>query len=340
MQENSLHIDYELIGKYLSGDATEDEINMVETWRSKSASNEQEFEQLVLIWEESKPWYDAESPDVDINAAWDNVKKNIDRPKSDSQIKEPGFTIIKPLLYYGSRIAAVIILGFMIYSIYNSQFGVPEQKEFVAVNSVQETRLADDTRITLNENSKLSYPEKFINKKREVELTGEAFFEVKREEKKPFVIHVEKAQIEVLGTSFNVRALAEENDISVTVQEGKVKLADEEDIAFVILEPNEKGILNKETGNIEKYSRTDGSDMFWKTKTLIFRETRLETVFKTLERVFEIEITVDKEDILRCELTGKFQDVSIDEILENIALNFNLTILKENNTFKIEGDGC
>ena len=340
MRENNEHIDFDLISKYLSGEASLEEIDAIDEWRESKAENQLEFDRMVVIWEEAQPWSKKDLAAVNTDAAWLSLHNRI-----RSQDSEPGTTAepsenVRSLFYYVARIAAVLIIGFVVYGIYKLQFDEPDQKELIAANTVIETKLSDETRITLNENSKITYPEKFREKTREVALNGEAFFEVKSEEEKPFIIHVEKAQIQVMGTSFNVRAMQEERDISVTVQEGKVRLADEEDIAFVVLGPNEKGILDKETGNIEKYSKMDGSEMFWKTKTLIFRDTRLETVFETLERVYEIDIDVSENKIFNCELTAKFQDVSIEEILDNIALNFNLTIIKEDQTFKIEGDGC
>jgi ferric-dicitrate binding protein FerR (iron transport regulator) len=146
--------------------------------------------------------------------------------------------------------------------------------------------------------------------------------------------------IEVLGTSFNVRALENETEVTVTVQKGKVMLADKEDIAYVVLEPHEKGILNRETGHIEKYFSPDESEMFWKTRTLIFRDTPLSSVFKTLEKVYEVKIIILNEAVKTCLLTAKFQDQNIDEILANIAINFGFTVQKKESSFVISGEGC
>jgi ferric-dicitrate binding protein FerR (iron transport regulator) len=117
-------------------------------------------------------------------------------------------------------------------------------------------------------------------------------------------------------------------------------LSDEEDVAYVILERNEKGILNRETGHIEKYEKAKGNEMFWKSRTLMFRDTELSAVFITLERLYEKKITIKNDKILSCVLTGKFEDMDLEEILDKIAISFNLTVLKNNDTFEISGDGC
>ena len=72
----------------------------------------------------------------------------------------------------------------------------------------------------------------------------------------------------------------------------------------------------------------------------MFRDTELATVFDTLEKLYDIEITTENKDILSCMLTAKFQDMNIEEILDKIAINFSLTIEKNDNTFEISGDGC
>ena len=151
---------------------------------------------------------------------------------------------------------------------------------------------------------------------------------------------VPDAVIEVLGTSFNVRALESENEVTVTVQDGKVMLSDQDDIAYVQLEKNEKGVLNRETGHIEKYISTDESELFWKNRTLIFRDTRLSSVFETLEKLYRVRIKVNSEAIGDCLLSAKFQDQEIQEILTNIAINFNLEVIEKDNACEISGEGC
>jgi ferric-dicitrate binding protein FerR (iron transport regulator) len=368
MKDEENHIDYDLLGKYLSGDANDEEVKIIEAWKASSQDNNAEFQRLAKLWMEAESLIGIKPAPVDTDAAWENLHGRLfgeedisetgpEQPKTDTQplhkeIKtgsEEKETIDKPALkepktrslyFYATRVAAVVVMGFIIYAIFFMGGGIPDQVEVIAENSVTVTDLPDDSKITLNENSKITYPEKFKEKERKVELSGEAFFEVKPSEKKPFVVHAHNAVVKVLGTTFNVRAIESESEVSVTVEEGKVRLSDEEDVVFVLLERNEKGVFNRDTGHIEKYERAEGSEMFWRSRTIMFRDTKLSTVFSTLERLYEAEIIIKNEDILSCKLSGKFQDENIDEILDRIAVIFNLTILKNNNTFEISGDGC
>jgi ferric-dicitrate binding protein FerR (iron transport regulator) len=368
MNDEGKHIDYDLIGKYLSGEISSGEAKKLETWRDASKENSAEFERIKKLWIEAESMTGLTPAPVNTDAAWDLLHGRLfgeeDKTKTDtsqkaletdSKDKEPVVspeekdksaepvverTTIRSLYYYASRIAAVLIVGIIVYAIFFMGGGEPEQIEVITDNTIKVTDLPDDSRITLNENSKITYPEKFKAKERAVELQGEAFFEVKPAEEKPFVILAHNALVRVLGTSFNVRAVEEESEVTVTVEEGKVRLSDLDDVVFVDLERNEKGIFYRESGHIEKYEKAEGGEMFWRSRTLMFRNTELSMVFKTLERLFETEIIIKNEKILSCKLNSKYQDLDIDDILDRIAETFNLTIQKNNNTFEISGDGC
>jgi ferric-dicitrate binding protein FerR (iron transport regulator) len=366
MKDEEQHIDYDLLGKYLSGESSAEEAREVETWKTSSKANQDEFDRLARLWREADSLIGHTPAPVNLDAAWDNLQGRIfgdeeipgrsiteeiaDTAKEDIYAEKAGEealtrTIgreskVRDLYYYGSRIAAVLVVGFLIYSVFFMSGGEPDQVEVYADNKITITDLPDESKVTLNEKTKITFPEKFESEERAVELSGEAFFEVERDEDKPFLVHAHNAVVRVLGTSFNVRAVEEETEISVTVEEGKVRLSDEEDIAFVILEKNEKGIFNRDTGHIEKYEKSEGGEMFWRSRTVMFRDTELSIVFETLEKLYDTEILTKNKDILSCMLSAKFQDMNIEEILDKIAINFNLTIEKNDSTFEISGDGC
>jgi ferric-dicitrate binding protein FerR (iron transport regulator) len=335
MKDEEQHIDYDLLGKYLSGECTEEEARSVEAWRSSSKTNQDEFDRLTrdeVVTDKS-----------DIEEKLGVAEEDISTQEGETEIPirtSGGETKVRQLSYYLSRIAAVLVVGFLVYAVFFMSGGDSEQVVVLAENDITITDLPDDTKVTLNENTKITYPEKFKSEERAVELTGEAYFEVERDEEKPFVVRAHNAVVRVLGTSFNIRALEEETEVSVTVEEGKVRLSDEEDVAFVVLGKNEKGIFNRSTGHIEKYEKSEGDEMFWRSRTVMFRDTELSTVFEILEKLYDTEILAKNEDILLCMLSAKFQDMNIEEILDKIAINFNLTIEKNKNTFEISGDGC
>ncbi len=343
MKEAKNDIDFTLIGKYLDGETSASEKKQVDDWINRSEDNRTEFTRIKNLWDQAESMMLESKAPVNTDAAWERFQSRISGA-DPLTLEAPGeFKKDKPfrnITFYLLRIAAAIVVVLALYTLYNNLIRQPDMIDVVAENEIRETVLPDESAITLNENSTVTYPERFVKEKRVVELKGEAFFEVKRDVKKPFVVQVPDALIEVLGTSFNVRAIEMEPEVTVTVQDGKVMLSDKEDIAYVVLEAHEKGILNKETGHIEKYVSTDESEMFWKTRTLIFRDTQLSKVFETLEKIYEVKIIVKDDAVKECLLTAKFQDQDIDEILANIAINFELEIQKKDSTFEITGDGC
>ena len=340
MKEANNDIDYTLIGKYLDGESSASESRKMENWINRSDANRSEYNRIKNLWEKAETMTADSKAPVNTDRAWEKLQYRISGAVPDSTARPDIRPQARSLTYYLTRIAAMIVVAVGLYMTYKQLIREPEIIDLVAVNEIRETTLPDQSAITLNENSTLTYPERFSKEKRVVELKGEAFFEVKRNVKKPFVIQVPDALIEVLGTSFNVRALEAEPEVTVTVQDGKVMLTDKENIAYVELEAHEKGILNRETGHIEKYISTDESEMFWKTRTLIFRDTQLSRVFETLEKVYKVKIIIQNEAIKECLLSAKFQDQDIDEILANIAINFDLTVQKKDSSYEISGDGC
>jgi ferric-dicitrate binding protein FerR (iron transport regulator) len=259
MKDEEQHIDYDLLGKYLSGECTEEEARSVEAWRSSSKTNQDEFDRLTRLWRQADSLIGHTPAAVNSDAAWDRLQgrlfgDEVVTDKSDIEEKlgvaeedistqegeteipirtSGGETKVRQLSYYLSRIAAVLVVGFLVYAVFFMSGGDSEQVVVFAENDITITDLPDDTKVTLNENTKITYPEKFKSEERAVELTGEAYFEVERDEEKPFVVRAHNAVVRVLGTSFNIRALEEETEVSVTVEEGKVRLSDEEDVAFV-----------------------------------------------------------------------------------------------------------
>jgi ferric-dicitrate binding protein FerR (iron transport regulator) len=343
MKGSKSHMDYTLIGKYLEGIITPGEKEKVEIWINKSAENKAEFQRIKRIWDLAQGDTSGNEVLVNTEAAWKKLEGRILESDARKNILpgkvKKGFRT-RRITYYLSGIAAMIVAVIGIYTLYTMYIKKPALIDMIAEDEIVETVLPDESSVTLNENTTITYPERFIKEKRVIELKGEAFFDVKRDPDQPFIIQVQEAVIEVLGTSFNVRAREEEPEVIVTVRDGKVMLSDAENIAYIVLEQHEKGILNKETGHIEKYVSTDESEMFWKTRTLIFRDTKLSRVFEILEKVYQVKITVRNDKVKECLLTAKFQDQKIDEILANIAINFELEIQRNDSIFEISGDGC
>jgi len=199
-----------------------------------------------------------------------------------------------------------------------------------------EIQLPDGSKVKLNHSSKLTYPEHFSGDVREVTLTGEAFFNVTKNPEKPFIIKTTGASIKVLGTSFNVYAYNESSTVEVIVKTGRVELheqvtSDQSKGEKVLLIPGEKGIFNKRNRTIAKETNYNPNNLSWYTHEIEFKYTPLNDVFQTLQRAYNLQITVDKEVDLNQKLSATFSQQQPDYILEVIAMTQNLNLKKVNN---------
>jgi ferric-dicitrate binding protein FerR (iron transport regulator) len=201
---------------------------------------------------------------------------------------------------------------------------------------LQDITLPDGTRVTLNSDSRLTYPGRFTGKLREVSIAGEAFFEVEHDKSKPFVISAGEARIKVLGTSFNVNARPGSNAVEVVVATGKVEVFCQQGVQGcngLILVPGEKGLLFNESHLTEKSVNSNPNLLSWKTHDLIFQETRLSEVIQTLGMVYHTEIQISNPATGDLTLTAHFRDQGIDFILEVIRLTFNLELTSRNGQY-------
>ncbi|HVU95758.1 MAG TPA: FecR domain-containing protein [Puia sp.] len=158
----------------------------------------------------------------------------------------------------------------------------------------KELLLADGSKVLLNVASTLRYPETFTGSERVVELSGEAYFEVKPNAARPFRVLVKDAEVDVLGTSFNVRAYGDESVCKTTLIDGSVSIESRSDKKK--LTPGQQGIITyPSTGDIAIVPRVDiGDVMAWKTGYFVFRNEEFQVVARVLERYYNVEIEYDQ----------------------------------------------
>ena len=203
--------------------------------------------------------------------------------------------------------------------------------------------LPDSSQVWLNENTTLTYRKPFW--RRQVELDGEAFFEVTHDGIRSFSIFSGEAKVTVLGTTFNVRAYPGENQVEVTVKTGKVRLEDRETrLEDIVLEAKETGVFEKETGRIQEKEEEMVNADAWRTKVIAFGGTPIRDVFATLERYYGIKITLESEALLNCSPmygTMSYSDPPLEELVEVLEKYFNADFEKvDEKAYRVSGEGC
>ncbi len=192
--------------------------------------------------------------------------------------------------------------------------------------------LADGTSIWINADSQLRFPENFSGK-REVELIGEAYFEVAKDAAHPFIVHTNKGSIEVLGTHFNVSAYMNDK-FHVTLAEGKVRVYNEKEEVF--LSPNQQVIMNSE----ENLKIKDVEAKFytsWTTGIYEFRNTELSSIINQLSRWYNVDFSFEQEYLKQKSFTGViFRNEPLSfatDILEKVS---NVRFIRDRQQIRIE----
>ncbi|GHN02457.1 anti-sigma factor [Cytophagales bacterium WSM2-2] len=319
----------EKIIQFLSNDLDESENKLVRNWINESPENHKEFERIAHLWASYK-----KEPKFSVNAEadWKSIATRIHLPALNSI---PGWKT--PQMVWVYRVAATLIFGFAVWT---SILLFPQQEKQIVYRSNNQNELLilnDSSRVWLNQNSTLIYPAKFGAKKREVILEGEAFFEVQKDEKKPFIIHSQNTSTTVLGTSFLVKSHLKADSIVVLLKTGKVLF--ESTDTKTILEPGDQVILDKKMNKTHK-TVADFNDLAWHTHELRFEKTDLKEVVRCLNRVYGKNIVIESNAILKCRFTGFYKNERLDRIVDDIALALQLTVDQNTNKIILNGNGC
>jgi hypothetical protein len=263
---------------------------------------------------------------VDVDKAYRTVNSKINKGYKTINI----FTTL-------TRIAAVLTIPLLAFTIWTLFFQNDKKAPVeMAQNEItwQEIQspvgmrshvvLPDGSNLWLNAGSEVKYSIPFTRENREVELSGEAFIDVVKNEKSPFIVKSESISVEVLGTQFNVNAYPETEQVQVALKEGKVKFrfaGDEGTIKYCELQPNDLLEFDKkdktvstENTNIEKY-------IAWHQNKMILDDTPMTELAGLLERWYGVEVVIADEKIKRYRFTTTFDNEPLHRVLELLEIS-------------------
>ncbi|MCD8043921.1 MAG: DUF4974 domain-containing protein [Tannerellaceae bacterium] len=314
MKQEKEYID-ELIIAYLTNELDKEGLNQLKEWLAASAENETRFLQQQEVWfsalEENKSKYNSEK-------AFKQFKDRIAGQKSTS--------FRSYFSKYGRYAAAVILLCMVSYFSYwrgevNVKNGFAMNVIEAPLGSITKLSLPDGTLVWLNAGSKIAYSQGFGVDNRNIQLDGEGYFEVIRNREMPFWVKTENLELQVLGTKFNFRDYPDDEEVIVSLSEGKVALTNllrEEDAAS--LSPNERAVLNKKSGAMHVES-TVVSIAQWTSGQLLFDEDLLPDIIKELERSYDVEIEIANESLHTVRFYGNFtrRKHTIEDVLDALS---------------------
>lgn len=315
----------DIIIRYLQQEIKEDEMRFLDAWLDESADNKRYFFQLKNISDLSR--YTKPVGEEEKENSWQRMQMKMqNEPKQASPVQVP----IHYNKVYGSflKYAAVILLlvcaatGGGLLERYKMLSALEDQEPVFNEIRVEKggrastLLLADGSKVVLNAATTLKYPTSFQSGKREVFLDGEAFFEVAKDEEKPFVVRLKNQNITVLGTSFNVKAYGNTSYSVTTLLSGRVSLEAFNDkgetMSNMLLKPNQKALSDNQTGSVALYNVDASTANSWMRGEYKFKDEVLSSIIKSLENYYDVKIHLENPDWGQIKYTGTFslsQDV-------------------------------
>ncbi len=317
--------------KYLLQESDVEESKAVQEWIESDAENKKQFEEIKWVWNSGKLLL--EKSNVDENEAWHKFIKVRDGNTAGTPKQNQRFLYNN--LFRSAAAITLLLISAWVYSNFLPQSGRAyfSSVELQSENLPVEVPLLDGTRITMNKNTSLRYSQKLFAKERKVSMKGgEAFFDVKRNEHKPFIIQAEKVQITVLGTSFYVKNAG--NTTEVIVVTGSVQV--ETNGRKEILSPDEKLSVNRQTGNMEKSSPGNTLYNYYVSKKFQAERTPLQDLVAILNEAYGADIVIAREELKNLPITTTLEYKSLDENLQVLRETLNLKISKQDKKIAIE----
>jgi transmembrane sensor len=320
-------MDDTLLIKFLRGELSGEDSEAIRISIEADPAKREYLEQMERIWKLSGSIKDFQR--IDTTKDWNSIHEKFG---FSSPSAEPSrFNKSRSLAFMIVRLAALVLLlfasGFMIYYYTgNGAISRMEWTSFAAPDHTEEITLPDGSIVSLNAGSRLAYPVEFKGRKRTVELNGEAFFEVARNENKAFIIHVtDMATVEVLGTSFNLRTDPGKKKVLLNVLSGKVSFFPKgKRRQAIVLSKDERAEYHN--GKIHQQFSLDLNFLSWKTRTLVFENTPLPQVMEQLGRHYHKEIIIRDPRVDALALTGTYKNQELEEVLEEIGLVLDIEI--------------
>lgn len=301
----------ELLYKFFAGTATLEEKEFIMQWMESAPDNKQ------LFLKERK-LYNA----VLLNSQPDKI----------AQVENKKHHWMHSGTMRFLRIAAMIVIAFGLgYFIQNKDTNEPVSMQTIAVPAGQcvNITLPDGSSIWLNAQTTIQYPISFNKRERMIKLDGEAYFEVAKDAKRPFIVNTKECSVEVLGTKFNVDAYSSGDKFETVLMEGAVKVSMHDNPSETIsLKPNNKvyrsngRLLTQKMDNYERYR--------WKEGLICFQNEPFKLVMEDFEKFYGLKIVVNNQKVTKYLYTGKFKQTDgIDYALSLLQKNIHFTYQRD-----------
>lgn len=322
------YIDFEeLLIRYLQGTGDSQSLQQLLEIVRKSENKKSELARLKAI-------YDSLSVQVDalkfpIDASWEKMRQKIDSGKI---VEKPNGSIFRRIIIQWPYVAVFLLVVLLTgqYFYYQDKDQPIESLEsytrFVVEKDGGKSSLflPDGTKVLLNAGTTIQYPTQFDQKERTVILEGEGYFEVVKNEQKPFIVRLKGYDVKVLGTVFNVKAYPDMDYSTTSLISGKVFLTSYDTEGVVcneqILQPSETARIDRQSGIITTFRGDEDFQLAWTKGLYKFKDKPFSEVVAELERLYDVTILIEDEKFAQAIFTGSFVlENTIEKVLKPLA---------------------
>ena len=320
-----------LIKSYLDGQCSQDEALVLLSWIAESEENRNYFEAFKDVWTLTDFSLDDES--IDVEAALESVNEKIEAAEKETKTVEMPW--IRRNYKYVSAAAVIMValfLGFLI----SKPFSQIVTVAYDSTQPEQVYQLPDGSSFIFDGTGEVSYAQQFANDAREVKFEGKARFDVAKDAIRPFVIHCEGLDVEVLGTEFLLDATSER--YTVDLYSGSVRMTavdkHRHELSHLVIQPGQRGVWEAENGGLKMMTYAEVKEEELKTDHVLdFNNVSLITIVETVEYIYSIKVELP-EAYASEKVTMRFSDEdTVDEVVETIATLFGLEVSKTDSTY-------
>jgi transmembrane sensor len=320
-------IPWNAVSAFLKHEADQQQKDAIADWLKESAENPALLQEIASTWQLTRKTPDFYKPEEEI--FWKKLTERIE----NKRLRKVSFA-----RYYKWTAAAAVLIFIFVSGLWLGNRSLNHRSESAAYAEVvvppgsrTQTILPDGSRVWLNSGATLRYPAKFGENTREVDASGECYFEVARDKKRRFVVHYTGLSVQVFGTTFNISENAGTNETVVSLLEGNVQVVDHDEQLLASLLPGEQLIFSEGKSRVCE-AKNIAALTSWINNTLVFDDQPIQDVISYLQGWYGIKIQTDP-DILQSKhrYTFKVKTESLREVLDMIAVITPIT-------YKIEGE--
>jgi ferric-dicitrate binding protein FerR (iron transport regulator) len=307
----------DIIGKYLSKSATEEEKHVLLQWLEEKEENKRQFKKAYDLWLYTNA---SLTDDTEMETALARLRERT----SPTQKKERRVSISRYFIRIAASIFLLFATGYAGYQLGNhrEQPAITMNHLLTGADGKGRYLLPDSSVVWLNASSVLKYPEAFTGQQRKVYLEGEALFEVKKDQKHPFFVETGGLDIEVTGTRFLVNNYPQKNKIEAVLVNGSIKISGGyfTGMEARLLQPGELFTYNKQTKQTGLYKVNTDDYTNWIYPKLVFDKTNLAQVIINLQKWFDVEIVATPELVRNTHMSFTVRRESLEEVLTYMSL--------------------